>query len=489
MTSRERFAALVVLAGAASMFALRPAARLYENGPGDVPRYAQMACEMRHNPPERRLVPTLDGGPYHEAMPVSAWVPYAIAELQGEVTPLSARVLPAISAWLLVAATMALVWRHRGARAGLLAGGIAALSHLTYTYARSARVEAPLGFAVAAAVAAFFEGSETPGPRRLVWYALAGLAAAWAICLKGPAAGTIVLALGPPLVFLRRWRALLEGGVVAGAACLGATAAWVLPYRDYLGPDEWQRFWHQLVGKETLEKIDTGYGKAQPFYEYAKDVWPNFHVFLPPALVQLWRVLRRPREASPLALLAASWVVLPFAALSAVSGKQIRYFVPLVPAFAILATLEVERWLERPEVAARRVEAWLARIFIAGAVAVSIYYAAILPLEFQQERSSAHYRLAKEVAPLVPREAPLAVLNPPTAPGGELLEHSLLTLYLEHLQGAPRWVDLARPGAVPAGDFLLARERVGARRVRAEIPWARHRGEDPETWFLLEPER
>ncbi|HVY62712.1 MAG TPA: phospholipid carrier-dependent glycosyltransferase, partial [Planctomycetota bacterium] len=455
MTSPGRFAALAILAGAAAMFALRPAARLYENGPGDVPRYAQMAYEMRQNPPSARLVPTFNGAPYHEAMPVSAWAPYAVAALEGEVTPLSARVLPALSAWLMVAVAMAFVRRRAGPRAALLAGGIVALSHLTYTYARSSRVEAPLALAVTAAIAAFWEGSEAAGPRRFGWYALAGLAAAWALCLKGPAAGTIVLALAPPLLWLRRWRALLEGGLVAGAVCVGATAAWAIPYRDYLGPEEWKRFWTQLVGHETIDKVESGYGKAEPWYQYLLELWPNFHVFLPPALLGLWRALRRPREASPLALLACAWVILPTAALSAVSGKQIRYFVPLVPGFAILAALEVDRWLAGLGEGARRAERALLAVFGAGALAVTVYYAAILPLDAIQERSSQHLVLAEAVAPLVPREAPLAVLNPPTGPGEEILQHSLLGLYLEHLQGAPRRVDLARPGAIPREGFLL----------------------------------
>src|SRR5258706_10582918 len=145
--ARFRWAATAILAGVAAMFALHPGGRAY--GVRDVDRYAQMAFEMRH---DGTVVPMLQGRPYHEAMPLAAWVPCAVASIQGEVTPATSRVLPALAGIALVFATLLLALRHGTPRQALLAAAFVSLNELVIVYALESRVDVPLAFAIAVAV-------------------------------------------------------------------------------------------------------------------------------------------------------------------------------------------------------------------------------------------------------------------------------------------------------------------------------------------------
>ncbi|MBI3724126.1 glycosyltransferase family 39 protein [bacterium] len=524
-----RRAALVVVAAAAFVFLLRPAVRSYNNR--DVSRYAQMAFEMRH---DETLVPTLWRRPYHEAMPLAAWAPLAVARLEGEVTPLSGRLLPALSALGMVAVTLVLAWRHGSARLGLLAGAIVVLNYLVGKYGRESRIDPLLGFAVTAAVGAFFHASERDDRK---WYLVSGVALALGIAAKGPLSGIVLpaAAVVPYLAVARKGRALVLGGSLALAVAGALTAAWFLPYRAYLGPLEFQAFVDQFLRNENLAKLTEGYGKEAPPWMYLECA-PHFAPWIVASVFAFVRILRAPRGATPLELLAASWTLVPLLALSVASGKHPRYLVPLVAGLAILAASQLEVWLETasrkaPEALARGLSAFalvallagiaapvvltvregaspyalgtglatvlggalalscarrrevgsaLLGLYVASAAAVAFYNAEVLSLPEVQRRNP-YFRLAEDLSPRVSADAPLAVLEERDPAEHDAIDHAQLGLHLS------RWAERLPRGTPPASGFVLSRELLPGWRLVSEHAWRPPNSErkESERWLLL----
>jgi 4-amino-4-deoxy-L-arabinose transferase-like glycosyltransferase len=556
VTAGERRAALVILAGAAVLFLLRPSARTFTNR--DVSRYAQMAFEMRH---EHTLVPLLHRRPYHEATPLTAWAPLAVASLEGEVEPLSGRILPALAALVMVGGTLVLAARYLSGRAALLAAAAVALNYLLATYGRQSRIDPVWGLGTAGAVGFFFHAVERG---RWRWFLACGVALAVAIAAKGPVAGAVIgAALGPYVLVRGSWKRAVTGGALAVALGILLTALWFLPYKNYLGPDEYRAFYEQFMMRENFEKFETGYEKPH---------WPGFYVVrlswhLAPWIVGFWvgiaRVARRPREAAPLALLAASWVLGPLLVFEVASGKQMRYMLPLVPGFAILAALEAERWLDSKDSTARRaldlglrgaavsavafgvlapvavafhgrlleaasrfvsletpvapldlapaIDAYsvavglgtaiaggaallllgrrrldraLVALFLAGSLAVTFFYVAVLPLAYAERASSPYYVLAGEIAPILSGTCGLTVDDERLATDRATIDDGALGLQLG------RWVDRSRDGLASREDAVLSRIPLPGRTVLRSIAWRSHASEkEPESWYLLSPAR
>jgi 4-amino-4-deoxy-L-arabinose transferase len=529
--SRERWAVGIVLLGAASMFALHMGGRIYESR--DVPRYAQMVLEMQHR---GTLVPTLNGRPYHGAAPLAAWAPYFLSRLTGELGPVEVRLFPALAAFASVLATW-LVARRASARIGTIAAAACAASYLATYYARGSRVEPILELGVAVAILAFFAAGDQRGGRRLAGFALSGFGLALGIAAKGPFAVALVGAtLGPFLLYERRGRDAVQGGLLVAAVSAALTAAWLLPYVDYLGHREAAKFFHEFLGRETVAKFEGHMGKVEPVWAYAVGILHRLAPWSFVAIAGLVRVLRRPSVAAPLERLAACWVVFPLLLLSAAAGKNMRYVVPLIPGFAILSGYELDRWLRATHPLARRalrigalalggllvvaglgalivfpirfgesgyafatalavlggagaalVAAWrhelptaLLALYVSLAGAVSFDYAAILPLPQLAEHSE-YVRLARALEPHLREGETLASVAPKK---GELrrFEPSALALYL-----GGRWVDEQPSEELPDASLVLAARPIEGRSVRAEIDWVRSRGKPPERWLLLEP--
>jgi len=526
--------ALWVLLGAAVMVGLNIGGRSY--GTDDVERYAQMVLEMRHHD---SLVPTTNGLPYHEAAPLAAWLPYFTTWVFGELSPFTVRVHSALAMLATLVVTLLLA-RRASARIALIAGAAAALNYLGWAYGRNSRIEAVLGLAVTGAVASFFLADRERGARRYLAFVAAGIATALGVAAKGPYALAIIgAALGPFLLFERRWRDMLEGGAIVAALTVGLTAAWLAPYARYLGPDQARALFDQLFLLETVEKFQSGYGKPRPIHLYLVSgplkllPWSLF------AIAAGVRVLRRPRSASSLERLCVSWVVFPVLLLSLAAGKQIRYLVPMVPAIAILAAHEIDHWLGSPGSAMRRAFAVIARVlgggllvagvvaavgfsiffevsgyaigaglggalsglatlamlrrgrlaaallgvYVGGAFTVAFAYAAVSPLPVVSEGTSEYYRLGVRIRPWMQPGESIGILAP-DEPGGRPRDFSAtnLALYLDN-----RWIAEYRHDTVPDRVVVLARSRVLDRPVRASILWPRGRRHAPEQWYLLSP--
>jgi 4-amino-4-deoxy-L-arabinose transferase-like glycosyltransferase len=129
---------------------------------------------------------------------------------------------------------------------------------------------------------------------------------------------------------LARWYLDLLLGVLLGAAL---ALVWALP-AAYSGGEEYRRaiFWGQTAGR-----VSESFAHRSPWWYYLPllplilfpwFVWPRF-----------WKGLfesKSESEKSGLKFLAA-WLLLTLVGFSLVSGKQAKYLVPFLPAFALLA--------------------------------------------------------------------------------------------------------------------------------------------------------
>jgi 4-amino-4-deoxy-L-arabinose transferase-like glycosyltransferase len=513
----------VIVLAAALAFLLRPGARNFENR--DVSRYAQMAFEMRH---DGTLVPTIRRRPYHEATPLIVWSTLAVAQLEGGVSPLASRLLPALASIGTIALVFVLGLRANP-RIAVFAASAAALNALAITHGRMSRVDPVLALAITGAMAAAVQARTS----HLAWHVVTGVALALGVAAKGPLALVIAGgALVPWLAFERDRRQLLAGGSLALAVCGLLTAAWLVPYARYLGPDESRAFFDQFLLRENVEKFQSGYGKALPWWTYLVEVFPAFVPWIVPALVGAVRVVRAPSRAHALERLALAWVVFPFAVFSIATGKHIRYLLPIVPALALLAAFELDRWLAPPpeepgrRIAARAIRgagvlllvspvglglfalryegsAWAVALALlatgagvvtlrardvvdsftamhVGACAVVAFVFAVLLVQPELQRRHAYVRLAESVEAGLPgQNVPLALADdrPATEPGR--IDEAQLGLYLG------RWVDRVPSGAQPPG-YVLALARAPGRPCLARVTWPTKDGPE-EVWYLLGP--
>lgn len=371
-----RSSAYVVLGGALVALLYGCGARTFDLA--DVVRYAQMTFEMRH---AHTLIPTFDGAPYYGAMPLPTWAALAFSSLSGTVTPAAARVLPALAS---IATVALLLWfgrRHVSRRVGSLAAAAVCLNALTIAYGRGSRIDTTLGLGVTLfALGAFcaFAAWERGWRRRAGWSIAAGVGLALAVAAKGPAAAALGLAAVLPYAAVeRRFVSALQFCLVSACVTVALSAAWLVPYARLLGPVEWHAFLRQFVGNETIAKVQGEYGKTEPIWTYAVEFVPKLFPWSLPALWATVRVLRRPSAATPVERFAVGWLVVPLLLLSLAGGKHVRYLIPLIPAVALLAGIELDRWAAGASDVWRRVarnSGWvLAGAAGAAGVAVTAY--------------------------------------------------------------------------------------------------------------------
>ena len=136
-----------------------------------------------------------------------------------------------------------------------------------------------------------------------------------------------------------RWYLGLAAGVLLGAAI---ALAWALP-AGYFGGEAYRR---AILWGQTAGRVSESFAHRAPWWYYA----PLLPAILFPWLVwpAFWRGLLKPGLAKemPVRFLAA-WLLLTVIGFSFVSGKQAKYLVPLLPAFALLVAHALVR-LEQP---------------------------------------------------------------------------------------------------------------------------------------------
>jgi 4-amino-4-deoxy-L-arabinose transferase-like glycosyltransferase len=307
---------------------LLPLAILFPPVPVDETRYLTAAWEMFNS--GQWLVPTVNGAWYSDKSPLLFWLIAGGWEVAGVHTWV-ARVEA-----LIVALAMLLTLRRLAVRLDLDARGVDAamwllagcLGFLVFT--TTIMFDLLLSLCVLGALHALLDLDGGKWKRGI---GLLGLMTGLGLLAKGPVMllHIVALAVLAPLwsAIARRHKmlwclALLTGFVIGVAIAL----CWLLPAAWYAGPGYWQPLLDKVTGR-----IENSFAHRRPWWWYL----PLVPVLLLPWLLALraprvaWKGLWRGRFGRFL----WCWWVVPFIAFCAISGKQIHYLLPLLPAWAL----------------------------------------------------------------------------------------------------------------------------------------------------------
>jgi len=300
--------------------------------PVDETRYASVAWEMWAR--GDFLVPYLNGEPYSHKPPLFFWLVHAGWWLFG-VSEWVLRLLPALLALLslLLGTRIATqLWpQDRQAQAAVpwvLTGSVLFIAFTSW-------VQIDLLLVLCALLA--MSGLLAVSRGRQTGWLLSGTAIGLGVLAKGPVILVHVLpvALLAPLWLHARpaggWRSWYAGllfSVMIGALL---ALAWAIPAAQAGG----EAYREAILWGQTANRLVQSFAHAHPLWWYL----PWLAVLLAPwcFLPWLWRALRQSRPGADTGLrFCLTWLLVVFTLLSLVSGKQLKYLLPLLPAFALL---------------------------------------------------------------------------------------------------------------------------------------------------------
>ncbi len=307
---------------------LLPLAVLVPPIPIDETRYLTAAWEMFHS--TQWLVPTVNGAWYSDKSPLLFWLIAGGWKVFGVHTWV-ARMEALVIALGTLLTLRRLAWRlgleSRGADTAvwLLAGS------LGFTvFSTAIMFDLLLSISVLGALHALLDLDDGKWKRGII---ALGITLGLGILAKGPVmllnvvAAAVLAPLWSATARARkaRWYFALLAGLVIG---VGMTLCWLLPAAWYAGPT----WWHPLLDKVT-GRIAHSFAHRRPFWWYLP---------LVPVLLLPWVLsLRAPRAAwarsgrGRTGRFLWCWWPVPFVAFCAISGKQVHYLLPLLPAWAL----------------------------------------------------------------------------------------------------------------------------------------------------------
>ncbi|HEY8553034.1 MAG TPA: glycosyltransferase family 39 protein [Burkholderiales bacterium] len=316
--------------------------------PIDETRYLAVAWEMWTR--SDFLVPFLNGAPYSDKPPLLFWL-FHLGWVVFGVNDWWPRLVPALLGLATVALTRRLarlLWPER-ARTPDLSAWILAGSLLWVVFTTLLMFDLLVACLVVFAMTALVQA--TRSSHRLWPLVLFGAALGAGILAKGPVMLLYTMApalaapwWSPPLRarsavwYMQLALALGLGVAIALAWALPAAAAGGAAYGSAI-------FWGQTAGR-----ITASFAHRAPWWWYL----PLLPLLLFPWF--LWPALWRALAGMPLdrgARLILSWITPAFVCLSAISGKQPHYLLPLFPGFALLAgaaldAARLRRWSALP---------------------------------------------------------------------------------------------------------------------------------------------
>lgn len=332
--------------------------------PVDETRYLTVAWEMRST--DSWALPTLNFEPYSHKPPLLFWLINASWSLFGlAVWPARLVGVAAMGATLLL--THLLDRRlapdpSRGpAASALMLAGLPVFIILGF----SIMFDMLLTATVVGAQLALWQAGRHGGRRAFLGY---GLCTGLGLLAKGP----IVLLFTLPAALLgslwidgaqRRGWPMRIGASFALAVAIGL--AWALRAAYLGGPD----YAEMLFWKQSAGRMASSFAHARPFWFYG----PIVLLFLAPLLAwrPAWAGVRKIFEGPSAArTFLLCWIVPALLGLSAISGKQLHYLLPIVPAMALLISLGLRT-------VQGRVRDMLPVLLFAGALVVSVIVIAL----------------------------------------------------------------------------------------------------------------
>ncbi len=346
----RRFGPLALLA--LSLFALfYGLGNLPFLGP-DEPRYAEVAREMYLS--GDWITPRLADITWFEKPALTYWLSALGFKLFG-VSEFAARLGITLLAAVAVLLLYAFGCRVNSARYGYVSASVLLTMALWLGFARAATFDLPLTVCLAAALLAFFlweQSSDSDGdsekPRDSYWYAFAA-ALGFALLAKG-LVGFILPAgiIGAYLLLTRRLRVLWRPKLwlLGGGLMIAVASTWYLPMLMQHGRLFIDDF---IIGHHFQRYVSNKYKHPQPFYFFLLVAlagcfpWTMWLVASAQRAVQERRALLT-EPAERLRLFLWLWVVVPLVFFSLSGSKLPGYILPIFPALALLAGLEIERW-------------------------------------------------------------------------------------------------------------------------------------------------
>lgn len=337
----------------------------------DEPRYAGATREMRAS--GDWVHPTFNAEPRYHKPVLIYWLMLAGTAIGGD-NPFGARLVSA----LMGVGTVLLTWgwtrRVLGPRAGRLAGVVLATMPLMMAESKLSTTDATLAFFYVGCQLALWELAMRPSLRAaLAFWTMLGLA----VLTKSPAAPALLVASvgagwacgGPsPLIYARRLRWLWG---------LPLFLAIVVPWNVAILVRSGGEYFNVAVGYHIVQRA------TQKLEEHGG--FPGYYVVVGGATLLPWAALfpaalasawNRRRE-TPAAGFAIGWAIGPLIFLELVRTKLIHYYLPAVPALAILVAWLLDRILASPaEVRMPRLLAAARRTIAIGSAVVAIGLAA-----------------------------------------------------------------------------------------------------------------
>lgn len=295
---------------ALTLILLRPAT------PVDETRYLAVAWEMVTR--GEHLVPHLNGAVYGHKPPLLFWLMDAVWAVTG-VSGFAARLVGPAAAVLSVALTGVLarqLWPGEPARAPRAMLILATLP-LFLTFGSATMFDALLTATVLTALIGVLRGD----------WRLVGLGLGLGALAKGP---VVLIHVLPVLLAQPWWRGTgwrATAGMAARGLALGAgiVALWLVPALLTGG---------EAYGVEVLWRQSAG--RVVSAFDHGRPVW--FYLALLPLMVWPFGWLPgRPQPGRAAGRMLGLWMAAALAAFSLISGKQMHYLLPELPALALLA--------------------------------------------------------------------------------------------------------------------------------------------------------
>lgn len=329
--------------------------------PVDETRYVSVAWEMWQR--GDWLVPFKNGEPYAHKPPLLFWLMQAGWALFGvnEWWPRLLGSLAALGSLLLMRRLARELWPTQVA-VGWTASWLLFASLFWLAFITLVQFDVLLVLATLLAMLGWWRTGQ--GQRLNLW---PGLAIGLGVLIKGPVILLHVLpvALLAPLWLSPAWSRWRWYGLVVLNSLLGAAIglAWAIP-AGIAGGEAYREaiFWGQ-----TANRVVDSFAHQQPWWWYL----PLLPLLMLPWIVwpPLWQGLRQHvRWRDPAILFLLAWLVPVLMAFSLVSGKQLKYLLPLLPALVLLFSYAVAGL----SLSGRR--SWLAGAIciLAGGVLVSL---------------------------------------------------------------------------------------------------------------------
>lgn len=307
------------------------------------------------------LTPEVRGAPAMEHPPLFVWTQAAFITVFGKSDPIAK--LPAA---LCAIGTVLLVWwLTRRLLDDTLAASVAMFVMLAtpyfIKYAGHAMTDVPTTFLFACAVCAWSFAAENSR-----WYLGAGLFTAMALMVRGLIGFALPVIFAIDLIAMRRrppWRWLLPSLLIALLPLVAWYSYLLLRYHGYF-----VNLHEGWLNREVLGPLNPPWRRYTGAFEYAwmlaKSYWP----WLPATFAGIVAICRERRR--PLFLLL-SWVAVVFLLCAITRSRVLRYMLPAYPAFSILASIGILRWI--PRRAVERAMNWVPPLAVAAAISIVVF--------------------------------------------------------------------------------------------------------------------